>query len=76
MSAIAYQYLSDNEKLEILGSHIRSLEYTVYNLEVSKLAAQAVSTPDLIEIDNINNQITEVNAKIAALETEKATLTV
>ena len=49
-----YTYLSDEEKENIITNHIRNLEYTMYNNEVSIIA--------LTGIDGSEEQITTLEA--------------
>jgi hypothetical protein len=49
-----YTYLSDEDKENIITNHIRNLEYTMYNNEVSIIA--------LTGIDGSEEQITTLEA--------------
>jgi hypothetical protein len=49
-----YTYLSDEDKQNIITNHIRNLEYTMYNNEVSIIA--------LTGIDGSEEQITTLEA--------------
>lgn len=75
MASVIYEYLTDAEKNEIISSHIRSHEYTIYNLEISKLEAQAETIVDESTINSLNAKITETQAKISALKTKQSALT-
>lgn len=66
--------LTNEEKSAIVSQHIKNIEYSIYNLEVSIIEEEAVQTPDPSKISNLNSDITELNAKKAALTTELATL--
>lgn len=66
--------LNKEEKIQIIGSHIKSLAYNKYNLEVDIIQENAKSSPNSDVLANINSQITEVNAQIAALNTELASV--
>ena len=66
--------LTNEEKAAIVSQHIKNIEYSIYNLEVSIIEEEAVQAPDSSKISNLNSDITELNAKKAALTTELATL--
>ena len=67
--------LSNEDKLGIVDQHIKNVEYSKYNLELSIIEENAVATPNAEAIASLNTQIAQVNAKLQALETEKASLT-
>jgi len=71
MSAI----LTNEEKAAIVTQHMKNIEYSIYNLEVSVIEEEAVQSPDSEKISALNSDITELNAKKAALTTELASLT-
>ena len=66
--------LTNEEKAAIVSQHIKNIEYSIYNLEVSIIEEEAVQAPDSSKISNLSSDITELNAKKAALTTELATL--
>jgi|LakMenE01Jun11ns_1017448.scaffolds.fasta_scaffold9941935_3 hypothetical protein len=68
--------LTNEEKTAIVNQHMKNLEYSIYNLEISVIEEEAVSTPDLSKISGLNSDISELNAKKAALTAELALLTV
>jgi len=67
--------LTNEEKAAIVNQHIKNLEYSIYNLDISIIEEEAVSTPDSNKISALNSDITELNAKKAALTAELALLT-
>jgi hypothetical protein len=67
--------LTNEEKSAIVTQHMKNIEYSIYNLEVSIIEEEAVQTPDSEKISNLNSEITELNAKKAALTVELASLT-
>jgi len=71
MSAI----LTNEEKAAIVTQHMKNIEYSIYNLEVSVIEEEAVQSPDSEKISALNSDITELSAKKAALTTELASLT-
>ena len=66
--------LTNEEKSAIVSQHIKNIEYSIYNLEVSIIEEEAVQAPNSNKISNLNSDITELNAKKAALTAELATL--
>jgi hypothetical protein len=68
--------LSNEEKINIVNQHIKSLDYAVYGYELDLIQANAVSSPEASQIASINLRVSEVNAKRAALISEKESLTV
>jgi len=67
--------LSNEEKLTIVNQHIKNVEYSKYNLELSLIEENSVSSPDSEAIASLNDQMAEVTAKLTALESEKSALT-
>ncbi len=67
--------LTNEEKAAIVNQHIKNLEYSIYNLDISIIEEEAVNTPDSNKISALNSDITELNAKKAALTAELASLT-
>lgn len=67
--------LTNEEKAGIVTQHIKNIEYSIYNLEVSVIEEEAVQAPDSDKISTLNSDITELNAKKAALAIELASLT-
>jgi hypothetical protein len=68
--------LSNEEKLNIVNQHIKSVDYNLYGYELDLIQANAVSSPDAGQISAINSRISEENAKKSALVSEKDSLTV
>lgn len=66
--------LSNEDKIAIINQHKRNIEYSKYGYEVSLIAENAVSSPDQSAIDSINDQISDLNSKLAALDAEIASL--
>jgi len=71
---MTYQ-LTNEEKSAIINQHIKNLEYGIYNLQVSLIEENAVSTPDSDSVSSLNSQIAESNAKKTALLAELDDLT-
>lgn len=68
--------LTNEEKLGILNQHLKSVDYTIYGLQLDLIEAQASETPDAVQISSINGRITSANAKREALVEERDSLTV
>jgi len=67
--------LTNEEKLNVVNQHIKSVEYSLYGHELDLIQANAVSSPDANQITAINARIAEANAIKTALVTEKDSLT-
>ena len=50
--------LTNEEKAAIVNQHIKNLEYSIYNLDISVIEEEAVSTPDSNKISALNSDIT------------------
>ena len=64
--------LTKEEKEQIINSHIRSLAYTKYNLDIDILQENAKLNPETSVLANLNSQIDEVDDQLTALQTELA----
>ncbi len=62
--------LTNEEKIGVVNQHMRNLVYNKYNLELSLLEESAVPKPKEDNIRTINNDLSSINLKIAALEKE------
>lgn len=65
-----YNSLTKEEKAQIIRSHIKNLEHTKYNIELSILAEQAVDVPSETTIMGYQMQLDDANDKKLALEEE------
>jgi hypothetical protein len=62
-----YTYLSDEDKENIITNHIRNLEYTMYNNEVSIIALTGIDgTAE--QIDTLESENDTVRGKITSLK--------
>lgn len=66
--------LSNEEKLSVVNQHLKNVEFSKYNSELSLIEENSVSSPNQELISNITTTIAELNLKISALEAEKAQL--
>jgi len=62
-----YTYLSDEDKENIITNHIRNLEYTMYNNEVSIIALTGIDG-STEQIDTLEADNDTVRGKITALK--------
>lgn len=62
--------LTNEEKNNIIITHLRTLAFQKYNLEVSVMEEQSTDSPSQENINAYNQQISAINQKIAALEAE------
>lgn len=66
--------LTNEEKLNIVNQHIKSIEYAIYGCELDLIEANAGSSADADQISAINARLSEANVKKAALVAEKDSL--
>lgn len=62
-----YTVLSDDEKAQIKIAAKRNLEYQMYALEVEVIAENAKTSPDTARLSDLEDQISEKQAQIAAI---------
>lgn len=66
--------LTNEEKLGIVNQHLKSIDYTIYGLELDLIEAEAIESESSI-LSSINGRIASANAKRTALITERNSLT-
>jgi hypothetical protein len=66
--------LTNEEKSAIVNQHIKNVEYSLYNIELSVVAENAVSSPDSDKIASLNDQLSDLTAQKTALEAELSAL--
>ena len=64
--------LTNEEKADIINQHIKNLEYSKFNLELSKIEENSKTTSDSAVLSSLTSQLSEVNVKITALLEELA----
>jgi hypothetical protein len=64
--------LSKNDKIQLIDSRSRGLEYKKYSLELDLIVENAKSTPSSESVSVINAGIAEVDDQLAALNEELA----
>lgn len=62
--------LTNEDKIAILNQHIKNLAYSLYNVEVSKIEANAATTPNASTVSSLTAQAAELTAQIDALQEE------
>jgi len=67
--------LTNEEKNNIIITHLRTLAFQKYNIEVSILEEQALETPNQETLNSLNDQINVIDLKISKLELESNSLT-
>ena len=65
--------LTNEEKAGIVEQHIKNLEYSKYNLEVS-LIEEAVAPSSTAVVTSLQDQLLSINLKIDALKQELSQL--
>jgi len=68
--------LTNEEKIGIIDLHIKSVDYSLYGLELDLAEANAVSNPDTDLISSITTRKAAATAKRNVLIAEKETLSV
>ena len=64
--------LSKNEKVQIIQSRLRGLEYNKFGLEIDLLVENAKTAPDSESVSNIESAIEEVSGQLSVLNSELA----
>jgi hypothetical protein len=67
--------LTNEEKINIIDQHIKTVEYSIYGTELDLIEANAVSFPDTQLIAALDARLVEAGLRKSALESEKASLT-
>ena len=66
--------LTNEQKAEIVRQHLYTLSVARYNVELSIEEINATSFPDEANLENLNDQITDIDSKIDALTLTMASL--
>ena len=67
--------LTNEEKAAIIAQHIKNVEYSLYNLELSVIEENSVASPDAEKISSLNEQLDDLTAQKTALNSEFSSLT-
>jgi hypothetical protein len=62
--------LTNEDKVSIINQHKKNVVYSRYNLEVSLIEEGAVANPNQSTVSSLNEQILDLDSKIAALDSE------
>ena len=62
--------LLKNEKVQIIESRLRGLEYKKFGLEIDLLVENAKTTPDSESVSSIEAAIEEVSGQLSVLNSE------
>jgi hypothetical protein len=66
--------LTNEEKATVVSQHIKNVDYSIYNIELSLIEENSVSSPDAEKISSLNSQLTDLNAQKTALTSELSAL--
>jgi hypothetical protein len=66
--------LSNEEKTTIVNQHLRNLQYSQFNLEMSLVEENAKTSPEPETIASLNSQLADIASRATALESELAKL--
>ena len=66
--------LTNDEKIGVIESHMKNLQYNKYNAQMTVVQEEALTSPDQATIDKSNATIAKSDLQIAALEAELALL--
>lgn len=64
--------LSKSDKVQIIESRLKGLEYKKFGLEIDLLVENAKTTPDSESVSNIEDAIQEVSGQLSVLNSELA----
>ena len=67
--------LTSQEKISVIESHIKNVQYSKYNAELTLIEENALETPNADAVQRANASIASANAQITALEAQIAALT-
>ena len=67
MSAIE---LTTEEKIAVINSHIKNVQYTKYNAQISLVAENALETPSADKVASANEVVTNADLQLVALQAE------
>lgn len=66
--------LTKEEKIAVIEQHLKSLEYTIYGVNLDLIEANSVSSVDSALVTNLQNKVADLNAKKTALIEEQDSL--
>lgn len=62
--------LTTEEKIAVINSHIKNVQYSKYNAQISLVAENALETPDASNVASANEVIANANLRLTALQAE------
>ena len=62
--------LTTEEKIAVINSHMKNVQYTKYNAQISLVAENALETPDTEKVTSANEVIAKADLQLAALQAE------
>jgi len=62
--------LGKQDKVQLIESRFKQLEYRKYSLELDLIVENAKTAPDANSVEVIENAITEIDTQVAALNSE------
>jgi hypothetical protein len=62
--------LTNEEKSAIVTQHIKNVEYSVYNIELSLIEENSVVAPDATKLASLNEQLNDLTSQKTALQSE------
>jgi hypothetical protein len=66
--------LTNDEKRNIVNQHLRNLEYSKFNVEISLVEENADPSPNQENLDSLAGQLATINGKMEALTAELAAI--
>jgi hypothetical protein len=64
--------LSKSDKVQIIESRLRGLEYKKFGLQIDLLVENAKTAPDAESVSNIEDAIEEISGQLSVLNSELA----
>jgi hypothetical protein len=62
--------LTNEEKATIINQHIKNLEYSKFNAQISIVEENAKSEPEAEVLTSLNDQLADYTSRITALKAE------
>ena len=62
--------LTNEEKIGVIQSHIKNVQYNKFNAQVTLIEENALETPNSANVQKANESIAIADAQIAALEAQ------
>lgn len=62
--------LTTEEKIAVIKSHMKNVQYNKYNAQLTIVQEQALATPNAENISSANDSIAKADLQIAALQAE------